>query len=220
MLSEGFQDIVRGILQGLPGDTQVGLFSATLPPWALELAEKFMRDPLRITIPKEEINLEGIRQYYIDVERDEYKLPTLIDLYDFLNVNQSVIFVNTRRKATYLVDELTSRHFTVASIHSDLSPDERKAVMTKFREGRSRVLVATDIVARGIDVQGVSVVINFDATVNFENYIHRIGRCGRFARKGLAINFVTSKEYHLLRELEAFYSITIPELPHNFDQQL
>lgn len=218
MLNQGFQEVVRDILQEVPRDTQVGLFSATLPQWSLELAEKFMQSPLRITIAQEEISLEGIRQYHIDVGKEEHKLATLIDLYDFLNVNQCVIFLNTRRRANYLVDELTASHFTVSCIHSDLSPEERREVMTKFREGRSRVLIATDIMARGIDVQGVSVVINFDLTVKFENYIHRIGRCGRFARKGLAINFVTSNEHHLLRDLQAYYSIEIPELPSNFNQ--
>jgi len=218
MLDQGFSDVIPGMLSAVPKGIQIGMFSATLPNWALEFAARWLSNPLRITIPLEDNNLEGIRQYYIDVDKEEYKLQTLVDLYEFLNVSQSVVFVNTKSKANYLVDALTALHFTVSAIHSDLSAEEREDVMKTFRAGRSRVLIATDIVARGIDVQGVSVVINFDLTDKFGTYVHRIGRCGRFGRKGLAINFVTGKEHRLLRELEAYYSIQIPELPSNFNQ--
>jgi len=216
MLNQGFQDVIRDILQAIPGDAQVGLFSATLPPWAIEIAEKVMRNPLRIIVKKEDLTLAGIRQYYVDVDREEFKFDILVDLYDFLNVSQCVIFVNTRRKANWLADKLNAQDFTVSCINSDLPPEERSKIMDEFRIGNARILIATDLLARGIDVQGVSVVINFDITTNFENYIHRIGRGGRFGRKGLAINFVTSKEHQLLRELEAFYSTEIPELPSDF----
>lgn len=216
MLSQGFQETIKDIFHDIPKETQVALFSATLPPWTVELASKFMNDPLTIIITKEELTLAGIRQYYVDVEKDDFKFATLCDLFEFLRVSQSVVFVNTRRKAVDLVDRLNKNDFTVSCIHSDLSPDERKQVMNGFREGSSRVLVATDLIARGIDVQGVSVVVNYDITRNFENYIHRIGRGGRFGRKGLAINFVTAGEHHLLRELQAFYNTEIPELPSDF----
>jgi len=212
MLSEGFLDSMKAIISTVPTNTQIGLFSATLPPVVLEITDKFMKDPVRIMLAKDALTLEGIRQYYIYVERDEYKLDTLLDLYDRLSVSQSVIFVNTRRRVDWLAKELDTRDFTVSCIHSDLHPSERTAVMEQFKIGRSRILIATDLVARGIDVGGVGFVVNYDLTRNFENYIHRIGRSGRFGRKGLAINFVVDREQGLLRDLQAFYNTEIPEL--------
>jgi len=153
------------------------------------------------------------------VDKDIYKLETLIDLYDRLSISQSVVFVNTRRRVEILASELDKRDFSVACMHSDLSPEERSNVMEDFRSGKSRVLIATDLIARGIDVAGVGFVINYDLSRNFENYIQRIGRSGRFGRKGLAINFVTGSEFGLLKELQAFYSTEIPELTSDFSNK-
>jgi len=216
MLSQGFQEVVREIFNEMPSTTQVGLFSATLPPEVLEMTEKFMKTPIHIVLKKEDVTLSGIRQYFVNVDRDDFKLDTLVDLYDRLSVSQSVVFVNTRRRVDTLARELDKRDFTVSCIHSDLSSEERTKVMEDFRVGRSRILIATDLVARGIDVGGVGFVVNYDLTRNFENYIHRIGRSGRFGRKGLAINFVTRSEFGLLRDLQAFYSTEIPELTADF----
>jgi len=216
MLSQGFQEVVKDIFNEMPSTTQVGLFSATLPPEILDLTEKFMKDPIKIMLKKDLLSLEGIRQYFVNVDRDNFKLDTLIDLYDRLSVSQSVVFVNTRRRVDMLATELDKRDFTVSCIHSDLSSEDRSKVMEDFREGRSRILIATDLVARGIDVGGVGFVVNYDLTRNFENYIHRIGRSGRFGRKGLAINFVTRSEFGLLNELQAFYSTEIQELTSDF----
>jgi len=216
MLSQGFLENIKDLFSLLPREVQVGLFSATLPPEVLDITTHFMNDPIRITLLKDEVTLSGIKQFYVYVEREEYKLDCLIDLYDRLSVSQSVIFVNTRRKVDWLVNELDKRDFTVACIHSDLSSEDRATVMEHFRIGRSRILIATDLIARGIDVGGVGFVVNYDLTRNFENYIHRIGRSGRFGRKGLAINFVVKAEQGLLRELEAFYNTEIPELTSDF----
>jgi translation initiation factor 4A len=216
MLSQGFLESVREVIGIVPKECQIGLFSATFPPEVLDITEKFMRDPLRIVLPKDEVTLEGIRQFHIYVEREEYKLDTLLDLYDRLSVSQSVVFVNTRRKVDWLADALDKQDFTVDCIHSDLSPEERAKVMENFRVGRSRILIATDLIARGVDVGGVGFVVNYDLTRNFENYIHRIGRSGRFGRKGLAINFVVKNEVGLLKELQAFYNTEIPELTSDF----
>jgi len=216
MLSQGFQEVVREIFNEMPSTTQVGLFSATLPPEVLEMTEKFMKTPIHIVLKKEDVTLSGIRQYFVNVDKDDFKLDTLVDLYDRLSVSQSVVFVNTRRRVDMLARELDKRDFTVSCIHSDLSSEERTKVMDDFRVGRSRILIATDLVARGIDVGGVGFVVNYDLTRNFENYIHRIGRSGRFGRKGLAINFVTRSEFGLLRDLQAFYSTEIPELTADF----
>ena len=184
MLSKhGFQDIVYDIFQELRPDVQVGLFSATMPPEVLELTEKFMKDPVRVIVKAEELTLEGIRQYYIAVDREEWKLDTLCDLYNDISITSSVIFCNTRRKVDWLTEEMRKRDFTVSATHGSIQPEGRKAIIQEFRNGASRVLITTDLLARGIDVQHVSIVINFDLPKNLENYLHRIGRSRRFGRK-------------------------------------
>jgi len=213
MLSKGFKDQIYDIFQSLPSRVQVGLFSATMPPDALEITRRFMNDPVRILVKRDELTLEGIKQFYISVEREEWKLDTLCDLYDTLNITQAVIFCNTRRKVDWLTDKMRAREFTVSSTHGDIGQKERDIILNEFRTGSSRVLITTDLLARGIDVQQVSLVINYDLPRNLENYIHRIGRSGRFGRKGVAINFVTSDDVRLLRELEQFYNTVIEEMP-------
>jgi len=216
MLSKhGFQDIVYDIFQELRPDVQVGLFSATMPPEVLELTQKFMKDPVKVIVKAEELTLEGIRQYYIAVDREEWKLDTLCDLYNDISITSSVIFCNTRRKVDWLTEQMQQRDFTVSATHGSIQPEGRKAIIQEFRNGASRVLITTDLLARGIDVQHVSIVINFDLPKNLENYLHRIGRSGRFGRKGLAINFVTEEDVHLLREIERFYETQIEEMPAN-----
>jgi len=213
MLSRGFKDQIYDIFQTLPEKTQVGVFSATMPPDALEITNRFMRDPVRILVKRDELTLEGIRQFYISVEKEEWKLDTLCDLYDTLNITQAVIFCNTRRKVDWLTQKMSAREFTVSSTHGEISQKERDVILNEFRTGSSRVLITTDLLARGIDVQQVSLVINYDLPRNLENYIHRIGRSGRFGRKGVAINFVTTEDVRTLRELEAFYNTTVEEMP-------
>jgi len=213
MLSRGFKDQIYDIFQALPPRVQVGLFSATMPSEALEITERFMREPVRILVKRDELTLEGIKQFYIAVDREEWKLDTLCDLYDTLNITQAVIFCNTRRKVDYLTDKMRAREFTVSSTHGDISQKERDVILNEFRTGSSRVLITTDLLARGIDVQQVSLVINYDLPRNLENYIHRIGRSGRFGRKGVAINFVTQEDIRALRDLEQFYNTQIEEMP-------
>jgi len=213
MLSRGFKDQIYDIFTSLPSNAQIGLFSATMPPEALEITQKFMTKPVKILVKKDELTLEGIKQFYISVEKEEWKLDTLCDLYDTLNITQAVIFCNTRRKVDELTDKMRAREFTVSSTHGDVGQKERDVILTEFRTGSSRVLITTDLLARGIDVQQVSLVINYDLPRNLENYIHRIGRSGRFGRKGVAINFVTHDDLRTLRELEQFYNTQIEEMP-------
>jgi len=220
MLSRGFKDQIYDIFQALPNTIQVGLFSATMPPEALELTRKFMREPVRILVKKEQLTLEGIKQYYVNVEKEDWKLDTLCDLYDTLNITQCVIFCNSRRKVDWLTDKLRSRDFTVSSTHGDLTSQEREVILSQFRTGSSRILITTDLLARGIDVQQVSLVINYDLPRNLENYLHRIGRSGRFGRKGVAINFVSKEDGRLLREIEQFYNTTIEEMPADIADRL
>ncbi|KAG4302215.1 hypothetical protein PCK1_001487, partial [Pneumocystis canis] len=212
----GFKDQMYDIFQLLPPSTQVVLLSATMPQDVLEVTTKFMRDPIRILVKKDELTLEGIKQFYIAVEREDWKLDTLCDLYETVTITQAVIFCNTRRKVDWLTEKLTSRDFTVSAMHGDMQQSEREVLMKEFRSGSSRILIATDLLARGIDVQQISLVINYDLPSNRENYIHRIGRSGRFGRKGVAINFVTAEDVRILRDIEQYYSTQIDEMPVRF----
>merc|ERR1712134_83142 len=215
MLSRGFKEQIYDIFKFLPDQVQVCLFSATMPLDVLEVTERFMREPIRILVKKDELTLEGIKQFYIAVEREEWKLETLCDLYETLTITQAIIYCNTRRKVDWLQEEMQKRDFTVSCMHGDMDQRERDIIMREFRTGSSRVLITTDLLARGIDVQQVSLVINFDLPTNRENYIHRIGRSGRFGRKGVAINFLTEGDVRYLRDIEQFYQTEITEMPMN-----
>lgn len=209
MLSRGFKTQIYDIYRVLPHDVQVIVVSATLPAETLALTAKFTVDPVRVLVRRDELTLDGIKQFFIQCEKEEWKFDTLCDLYDTLTITQAVIFVNKKQKATWLADLLTKRGFTVACIHGDLPQTERDAVMTTFRRGEQRVLVATDVWARGLDVAQVSVVINFDVPAAREAYLHRIGRSGRFGKKGVAINLVTLDDVAWMRELELYYATQV-----------
>lgn len=215
MLSRGFKEQIYDIYRFLPSHTQVVLMSATLPASVLEMTQKFMNDPIRILVRRDELTLEGIKQFFIAVEREEWKFDTLCDLYDTITITQAVIFCNTRQKVDWLAEKMKEKNFAVSAMHGEMEQSARDAVMEEFRSGASRVLIATDIWGRGIDVQQVSLVICYDLPTNRELYIHRIGRSGRFGRKGLAINFVREEDVRLLRDIEQFYSTQIEEMPSN-----
>lgn len=215
MLSRGFKDQIRDVFQTVPADIQVILLSATMPQDVLEVTSHFMRDPVKILVKREELTLEGIKQFFVFVEREDWKFDTLCDLYDTLSITQAVIFCNTRRKVDWLTESMHRKDFTVSAMHGDMEQRERDVIMRQFRTGSSRVLITTDLLARGIDVQQVSLVINYDLPSNRENYIHRIGRGGRFGRKGVAINFVTEDDKRTLKDIEQFYNTRIDEMPMN-----
>jgi len=215
MLSCGFKDQIYNIFKTLPPNVQVCLFSATMPPDILNLTAKFMRNAVQILVKKDELTLEGIRQFYVAIEKEEWKLETLCDLYGTLTISQAIIYCNKRRKVDILADQLTKRDFTISTMHADLNQQERDLVMREFRSGSSRVLISTDLLARGIDVQQVSLVINYDLPSNMENYLHRIGRSGRFGRKGVAINFVTTVDVCSMKDIERYYHTQIEEMPMN-----
>lgn len=215
LLSRGFKDQIYDIYRFLPPSVQIVIISATLPPTVLEMTEKFMNDPIRILVRRDELTLEGIKQFFIAVEKEEWKFDTLCDLYDTLTITQAVIFANTKQKVDWLSTKMKENNFTVASMHGDMDQETRDKVMEQFRSGSARVLIATDLWGRGIDVQQVSLVICYDLPINRELYIHRIGRSGRFGRKGVAINFVRDEDVKLLRDIEQFYSTQIDEMPTN-----
>merc|ERR1712151_306449 len=167
MLSRGFKDQIYDIFKTLPPNVQVCLFSATMPPEILDMTTKFMRDAVRILVKKDELTLEGIRQFYVAIEKEEWKLDTLCDLYETLTITQAIIYCNKRRKVDFIADQLAKRDFTISTLHSDLDQMERELVMREFRSGSSRVLISTDLLARGIDVQQVSLVINYDLPLSW-----------------------------------------------------
>jgi len=210
LLNMGFKDQIYDIYRYLPPATQVVLVSATLPHDVLEMTTKFMTDPVRILVKRDELTLEGIKQFFVAVEKEDWKFDTLCDLYDTLTITQAVIFCNTRRKVDWLTERMRENNFQVSSMHGEMQQRERDAIMSEFRQGSSRVLITTDVWARGIDVQNVSLVINYDLPSNRENYIHRIGRSGRFGRKGVAINFVTNDDVKILRDIEQYYRCVAP----------
>jgi ATP-dependent RNA helicase len=215
MLKQGFKEQVYDIYRFLPPSTQVVLVSATLPQDILEMTHRFMNNPFRILVKRDELTLEGIKQFFIAVEKEQWKFDTLCDLYDTLTITQAVIFCNTRQKVDWLSDKMRSANFTVAAMHGDMPQKERDQIMNQFRSGKARVLITTDIWGRGLDVQQVSLVICYDLPTNRELYLHRIGRGGRFGRKSVAINFVREEDIRALRDIEQFYSTTIDEMPVN-----
>lgn len=215
MLNKGFKEQIYDVYRYLPPAIQVVLLSATLPHEILEMTNKFMTEPIRIIVKRDELTLEGLKQFFVAVEKEEWKFDTLCDLYDTLTITQGVIFCNTKRKVDWLTEKMRENNFTVCSMHGDMPQKERTAIMKEFRTGKSRVLISTDVWARGLDVPQVSLVINYDLPNNRELYIHRIGRSGRYGRKGVAINFVKADDIRILRDIEQYYSTQIDEMPMN-----
>ena len=215
MLNRGFKDQIYEIFRNMNSETQAILLSATMPAEVLEVTKKFMRNPVEILVKKDELTLEGIKQFFVNVEKEAWKYETLCDLYEAISITQAVIFCNTRRRVDELDKHLKEKSFTVSALHGDMDQKTRDCIMREFRTGSSRVLITTDLLARGIDVQQVSLVINFDLPKNRENYIHRIGRSGRFGRKGVAINFVTTETERILKDIQDFYNTQVEEMPMN-----
>ena len=214
MLSSGFKEQIYQIFTMLPPTTQVVLLSATMPRDVLEVTTKFMRDPVRILVKKDELTLEGIRQFYVNVEEEQYKYECLTDLYDSISVTQAVIFCNTRRKVEELSQKLTSDNFTVSSIYSDLPQSERDTIMKEFRSGSSRILISTDLLARGIECPAGFSGHQLHLPTNKEkSTFTELVEVVVSGRKGVAINFVTNADVGAMREIERFYSTQIEELP-------
>lgn len=216
MLSQGFKEQVYNIFQYLPNNVQVALFSATMPNEVDSLTSKFMRNPVKVLVKAELLTLEGIQQYYVALESDEQKYDTLKDLYGTISLSQSIIYCNSTKRVQDLYDAMIQDNFPVCQIHSQMEKDERLQSFNDFLDGTSRVLISSNVTARGIDIQQVSTVINFDVPKCVHTYLHRIGRSGRWGRKGMGINFVTRRDTRKLREIEQHYSTQINELPANF----
>jgi|TARA_B110000858_G_scaffold154411_2_gene176149 translation initiation factor 4A len=220
MMSSGFKDQMYNIFQPLHNDIQVALFSATYSEELEELSKSFMQNPTQIRVKAEELTLQGIAQYYINLMDDVQKYETVKDIFESLTISQAIIYCNSTHRVDDLAEAMKTDNFPVEKIHGKMSEQERKDNYTKFKKGACRVLITSDLFARGIDVQQVSIVINFDIPKNEHTYLHRIGRSGRWGRKGIAINFQTKQDSDKLKRFSDYYHTEIAEMPADFTEHL
>ena len=217
MLSSGFKDQVYNIFQYFNNTIQIALFSATLPSYISEITNKIMRDPVKITIKADMLTLEGIKQYYVAIDNDRDKYNTLKNIFSYISMSQCIIYCNSIKRVTDLYEAMLEDQFPVTCIHSNMDKSARDLAFIDFKTGKSRVLISSNVTARGIDIQQVSVVINFDLPKCVHTYLHRIGRSGRWGRKGVGINFISRRDLMKLKEIENYYVCQINEMPSNLD---
>ena len=213
LLRDEFLDQTKYIIMQMPQKTQICIYSATMPKETLDVTHNFMTNPVKILVEREKLSLDLITQYYVNVIQEQNKFETLEDLYGKLSINQCIIYVNSINKAESLKDQLIKHMHVAEMIHSKLDNKSRMDIMARFRKGEFRVLISTDLICRGIDIQHINYVINYDLPYNPQSYLHRIGRSGRFGKKGVAINFVTQRDFHILKSIERYYTIRIGALP-------
>jgi translation initiation factor 4A len=217
MLSSGFKEQIYNIFQYFNTNIQVALFSATLPENIYAITNKIMRNPVKICVTAELLTLEGISQFYVAVEDDRQKYATLKDLYGMASMSQCIIYCNSVKRVSDLYEAMVEDDFPVCCIHSNMEKAERDLSFAEFRNGKCRVLISSNVTARGIDIQQVSTVINFDIPKCVHTYLHRIGRSGRWGRKGVGINFITRRDISKLKEIEQYYSSEIKEMPSDLN---
>lgn len=223
ILDDGVSKELNTILEKVPTGTQICLISATLSTNVFNLSKKIMHEPLKILIKKNEIPVELIKQFYIDVEIEDLKFEVLLDLYNLISTSQAIIFCNTIRKVEWLSQNLKDKNFSITSIHGKMTSNERTDIVKEFRDGKTRILITTDLLARGIDVPLVNLVVNYDLPPNKETYIHRIGRCGRFGKKGVAISLVKMQDQSDIKSLNSmknYYNMDIDELTDDIEEYL
>ena len=217
LLKDDFIEQIKNIITKLDGNTQICIFSATYHREVVDLANKFMDNPKNILLKRDELNLEQIKQYKVYVKFDEYKYSTLVDLYKNLLIGQCIIFVNSVNSADELGNKLEADGYTIGKIHGSLDTQTRMEVLKNFRIGLIRVLIATDVLSRGIDIEQIGIVINYDIPRDRAQYIHRIGRSGRFGKVGVAINFVTDRDYRTVNDIQRYmnntYNVQIDDMP-------
>lgn len=219
-LSSGFTDTLYNIIRTMPQTTQMCLFSATIPPELLDISTNFMNNPEKLLINKEELTLEGIQQFYIDLKQYKWKYDVLFDIYETINITQSIIYVNSKNILNILYDKLNKLNYPIAYISGDMTQKDREQNLNNFKSGNARILLSTDLLSRGIDIQQLSLVINFDIPRDKETYIHRIGRSGRYGRKGVAINFITEEDYEQIDNIKKYYNTNILEMPQNIQDYI
>lgn len=223
LLGINFEDQIKDIITSIPVDTQICIFSATYNKRTIfHTTENIMVNTdniVKINIKKEKLRLDDIKQYYVFVGSDEYKLATLLDLYGIFSIAQTIIYVNKKKEVEWLANKLIENNYTCGILHGDIDAKDRVDTMKEFRKGTIRVLIASDLIARGIDVEQVKLVINFDLPTRKETYIHRIGRTGRFGRKGVSINFVTKDDERMLDGIMKHNNTEIEPLPEKDEFQ-
>ncbi len=212
MLDMGFREDMETILTETPDSRQTVLFSATMPKPIMEIARKFQKDAKLIKVVRKELTVENIDQYYYEV-RPKNKTEILSRLIDIYNPKLSVVFCNTKRQVDELISELKGRGYFADGIHGDMKQQQRDRVMDDFRNGKTEILIATDVAARGIDVDGVDIVFNYDLPQDEEYYVHRIGRTGRAGKSGLALSFISGREVYKLKDIERYCKTKILAKP-------
>jgi superfamily II DNA/RNA helicase len=223
VLADGISDKLNFIFQKMPTGIQTILISATMNPNVFTLTKKFLHDPIKILLKNSEVAVEIISQFYVEIDTEEGKLDTLLDLYGIASTTQTIIFCNTIRKVEWLKENLEKNNFTITCIHSKMTQIERDEVVKEFRDGKTRLLLTTDLLARGIDIPQVNLVVNYDLPPSKETYIHRIGRCGRFGKKGVAISLIKTDDQSdtkTLQKMKQIYKVDIRELPNDIDKYL
>lgn len=215
MLSFGFKEQVHNIFQYINENVQVILVSATLPPNVYPIINSIMRNPVKITVRSEMLTLEGISQYYVAVSSDREKYNTLKDLFSNISVSQCIVYCNSIKRVIDLYNAMKEDDFPVTCIHSSMDKQDRDNAFNNFKSGAFRVLISSNVTARGIDIQQVGVVINFDFPQSTSTYLHRIGRSGRWGRKGVGINFISQGDVQKLRDTENYYACQIVEMPND-----
>jgi superfamily II DNA/RNA helicase len=207
----------------LPNSCQKILISATLTHSVFRITDKIMKDPIKILLKNSDVAVDLISQFYIDVELEENKFDVFVDIYNLISTTQAIIFCNTIRKVQWLEEQLKAQNFSITTIHGKMTQSERNNIVQEFRDGKTRLLLTTDLLARGIDVPQVNLVICYDMPIDKETYIHRIGRCGRFGKKGVSISFIKMGDQSDLKTLNMMrhtYKINIKEMPDNIDEFL
>lgn len=223
ILEDGVSKELSTIFEKVPSGTQICLISATLSQNVFNLSKKIMHEPLKILIKKNEIPVDLIKQFYIDTEIEDLKFEVLLDLYNLISTSQAIIFCNTIRKVEWLSKNLEEKNFSITAIHGKMSSAERTEIVKEFRDGKTRILITTDLLARGIDIPQVNLVVNYDLPPNKETYIHRIGRCGRFGKKGVAISMVKMEDQSdvkALNRMKNYYNMDIDELTDDIEEYL
>jgi superfamily II DNA/RNA helicase len=222
LLSDNINNNLENIFKE-KNNYQIILISATMSINVFNFSKKYMNKPIQILLKNNEIIVDLISQFYLDVELEEKKFDTLLDLYNLVSTSQTIIFCNSIKKIEWLENNLKENNFSITVIHSNMTQDERNEIIKEFRDGNTRLLLTSDLLSRGIDIPQVNMIINYDIPNNKETYVHRIGRCGRFNKKGIAITLIKSKDFNDMKifdRLKNFYNIDIKELPDTIDNLL
>jgi Superfamily II DNA and RNA helicases len=212
MLDMGFRDDIETILRGIPRTRQTILFSATMPPEILDMAKRYQKDPMILKVVHRQLTVPAIEQVYFEVQ-ERMKPELLSRIIDLNHLKSSLVFCNTKRRVDDLANTFQARGYSVEGLHGDMNQPQRERVLRKFRNGEIEILIATDVAARGIDVEGIEAVFNYDVPQDEEYYVHRIGRTGRAGKAGLAFTFVSGRDVQKMREIQRYTGTRIIQRP-------